>query len=93
MTATHSAATATDRWLTCRVDKGMFSDERAVTYPATGEMRVSMFVPVEAVHGEPGGLGKVRVKVMHHGDTTVAILPTDYSEAVAVADTDLSDTP
>ena len=83
----------TDRWLTCRLDKGMFSDEMAVTYPAVGPVVVSVFVPADAVRGRQGGLGKVRVNVTHHGNTTVAILPTDYGEAVAVADADLSDAP
>ena len=86
-------ANATDRWLTCRVDKGLFSDERAVTYPAVGEVLVSVFVPADAVRGPQSGLGKVRVRVMRHDSTTVAILPTDYGEPVAVADTDLSDAP
>ena len=94
MTATvPAAANATDRWLTCRVDKGMFSDEMAVTYPASGEVLVSMFVPVDAVRGQPGGVGKVRVNVLRRGNTTLAILPTEYRESVAVTEADLSDAP
>jgi len=32
------------RWLMYRIDKGMFSDELAVTYPAEGEKQKSVFV-------------------------------------------------
>ncbi len=35
------------RWLTCRVNKGMFSHELVVTYPAEGEKQKSVFVPGE----------------------------------------------
>ena len=90
---TVTAPAATDRWLTCRVDKGMFSDELAVTYPATGEVLVSVFVPADAVRGQQGGLGKVRVNIFRRGDTTFAILPTEYSESVAITEADLSDAP
>lgn len=88
-----TATATTDRWLTCRVDKGMFSDELAVTYPPAGEVLVSMFVPADTVRGQPGGLGKVRVNVFHRGSTTVAILPTEYRESVTVTEADLSDAP
>lgn len=83
----------TNRWLICRLEKGMFSDEMAVTYPAVGNALVSVFVPATEVRGQQGETGKVRVQVTHRGNTTVAILPTDYQESVAVQDTDLVDAP
>jgi hypothetical protein len=82
-----------DRWLSCRLDKGMFSDEIAVTYPAFGHALLSVFVPASAVSGKPDGPGKVRVQVARHGNATLAILPTDYRESVTVTEADLSDAP
>jgi hypothetical protein len=82
-----------DRWLVCRLDKGMFSDEVAVTYPASGRALLSVFVPLTAVSGKLDGVGKVRVQVAQQGHTTLAILPTDYRESVTVTEADLSDAP
>jgi len=81
------------KWLQCNLDRGMFSDEMAVTYPSSGIARVSVFVPSTDVSGTPGGLGKVRVSVAHRGDTILAILPTSYRDSVAVSENDLSDAP
>jgi len=71
----------------------MFSNESVVTYPTTGEPTISVFVPIDTVRGEPGTIGKVKVQVMHYGETPVAILPTCYSESVPVSVDDLSDAP
>ena len=81
------------RWLSCRLDKGMFTDEVAVTYPASGSAVLSVFVPASAVSGQHGGPGKVRVQVTRQGNATLAILPTDYRESVTVTEADLSDAP
>ena len=82
-----------ERWLRCQVDRGMFSDEMAVTYPTHGTAITSVFVPSSDVLGMPGGLGKVRVLVRKSGNILVAILPTEYRDAVPVAEVDLSETP
>lgn len=81
------------KWLQCNLDRGMFSDEMAVTYPNFGVARVSVFVPSTDVSGNPGGVGKVRVSVAHRGNTILAILPTSYRDSVAVSENDLSDAP
>jgi hypothetical protein len=82
-----------NQWLSCRLDQGMFSDEIAVTHPPVGQALLSVFVPASAVSGKPKGLGKVRVQVTRQGNSTLAILPTDYSESVTVTEADLSDAP
>ena len=82
-----------ERWLRCLVDKGMFSHEMAVTYPPEGEPLHSVFVPVEDVAGRPGEKGHVRVQVLTKAGNTIAILPTNYRDAVTVAERDLSDAP
>jgi hypothetical protein len=38
-----------EQWLRCKVDRGMFSDEVAVTYPATTPWQKSVFVPRSSV--------------------------------------------
>ena len=87
-TAAAVAAPPEQRWLTCRLDKGMFSDEMAVTYPPCGDAQASVFVPGDAVRGEPGGDGAVRVQVFSRDGQTFAVLPTPDREVVAVAGDD-----
>jgi len=52
-----STVEQTEQWLECHIDKGMFSDERAVSYPPTGQYRKSVFVPAGAVQGTLGEKG------------------------------------
>ena len=42
---------AREQWLDCQLDKGMFSDEVAVTYPPEGQAVRSVFVPLNTVKG------------------------------------------
>ena len=69
-------ADAEVRWLVCRLDKGMFSDELAVTYPAEGEKQKSVFVSNSAIHGQPGQEGKVRITLIRRNGTLFAVLPS-----------------
>lgn len=81
----------TQRWLRCKVEKGMFSDERVVLYPATGDATKSAFVPANEVQGEPGKSGTVRVWVGRNQDGVMAFLPTEYRDCVFVQEQDLTD--
>ncbi len=81
------------RWLKCNLERGMFSDEMVVTYPATGTEITTVFVPSSDVRGRAGETGKVRVMVAKRGAETLAILPTSYRDSVAVSEHDLSDSP
>lgn len=81
-------------WLRCRVDRGMFSDEVAVTYPAEGDAVRSVFVP----RSETGQWPKdksgraVRVRLLRpEGENPVAVLPTDESTLVAVQERDIAE--
>ena len=82
-----------DRWLKCQLDKGMFSDEVAVTYPSSGTPVCSVFVPAQAVHGQLGATGKVRVRIVERQGSLLAVLPSNYSDSVRVQEQDVSDTP
>jgi hypothetical protein len=89
--ATGTTPTTTeDRWLTCRIDKGMFSDEAAVTYPAQGKWQKSVFVPDSVIQGQPGETGKVRVVVVRQNGTIVAVLPSAERDIVTVQEADLT---
>lgn len=83
----------TDRWLTCQLDRGMFSDEMVVTYPPTGEPLSSEFIPISYIHGNAGSLGKVRVAVAENQGRSFALLPTPYGTIVQVQPGDITDTP
>lgn len=80
-----------ERWLDCHVDKGMFSDEVAVTYPPEGNALSSVFVPASAVRGKPGGKGAVRVRVLNRPGQTLAVLPTTQLDVIAVSAHDVSE--
>jgi len=80
-------------WLRCTVQKGMFSDERAVTYPPAsggGEgagpgCASSVFVPMSKVRGVPGTEGRVQVEVVREsGDDVWAVLPSAERPVICV---------
>ncbi len=78
------------KWLECKLDKGMFSDEVAVTYPASRYIKKSVFVPVEFVQGNLGSCGKVRVSIRRHNNKIFAILPNSEHDIVEVNEIELS---
>jgi len=45
-------------WLRCQLDKGMFSDEVAVTYPPKGPWQKSVFEPLSWGQPWDSGLGR-----------------------------------
>ena len=82
---------ATEHWLQCQVDKGMFSDEMAVTYPPEGAMQKSVFVEKKSVRGSAGDRGKVRVKVIMRDGKMLAVLPSPTQDIVYVQAGDISE--
>jgi hypothetical protein len=89
MPTTTPPAQVENRWLKCRIDKGMFSDELAVTYPAEGEQQKSVFIPDSDVQGQPGQTGKVRVTLVRENGTLFALLPSSDRDVVTVREADL----
>lgn len=78
------------RWLACRIDKGMFNDELAVTYPAEGEKQKSVFVSNSAAQGQPGQTGKVRITLIRQNGTLLGVLPSSNQDIVTVREADLT---
>ncbi|MCA9412218.1 MAG: hypothetical protein KC931_13580 [Candidatus Omnitrophica bacterium] len=83
--------TVGDRWLECHVEKGMFSDELAISYPPIGESRISAFVPRDLVERREGSQGRVRVSIVRRGGDLFAILPTAYRDSVFVSESDIAE--
>ena len=79
-------------WLRCRLDIGMFSDEVAVTYPATAETnwQKSVFVPSACVKREGEHQGRVRVLVVVKDGQRFAVLPSSRRDIVTPEEADLS---
>lgn len=80
----------TETWLKCIVAKGMFSAELVVVFKSeTGEV-LSVFVPKEAVEGEIGQEGKVKVRAFDDkkGRKWV-VLPTPTADTVPIDDESL----
>lgn len=79
----------TETWLKCTVAKGMFSGELVVVFKSeTGEV-LSVFVPKEAVEGEIGHEGKVKVRAFDDKGKRWVVLPTPTADTVSVADENL----
>lgn len=80
-------------WLRCRLDRGMFSDEVAVTYPATaaaGYWQKSVFVPSTCVPRESENQGKVKVVIVMKEGQTFAVLPSPQRDIVKPEEADIS---
>lgn len=76
-------------WLRCKIDSGMFSDEVAVTYPATEAWRKSVFVPRKCVRNSDQEFGEVIVKIVSKGEALFAVLPSSQKDIVKVEASDL----
>lgn len=78
-------------WLQCQVDKGMFSDELAVTYPPRGPWQKSVFVDRHAVEGDVGTVGRVWVEVYRRDGSILAVLPSPEQDIVHAVSEDISE--
>ena len=69
----------------------MFSDEVAVTYPASANnsWQKSVFVPRSSVRGEKGNEGEVLVSVIVKDGVHYALLPSSQCDIVKAKETDL----
>jgi hypothetical protein len=70
----------------------MFSDEVAVTYPASANnvWQKSVFVPRSSVRGEIGSQGEVSVSVVVKDGIHYAMLPSSECDIVKAEDADLT---
>lgn len=91
MSTVHEPLQAEVRWLRCQLDKGMFSDEMAVTYPPQGHWQKSVFVDSDYVDGSAGDVGRVRVKLIRRSGSLMAVLPSSYQDIVIVQAEDISE--
>jgi hypothetical protein len=77
-------------WLRCKVESGMFSDEAAVTYPASNnQWQKSVFVPSSCVRGVELQ-GEVKVDVLVKDGTRYAVLPSSQRDIVRIEGADLT---
>jgi hypothetical protein len=67
----------------------MFSDEVAVTYPATNQWLKSVFVPRSYVRSENEHQGIVQVNVVEKDGVRYAVLPSPRRDIVRVQDADI----
>ena len=80
-----------ERWLRCRIFKGMFSDELAIQIVQRGDpQELSVFVPKDKVQGKVDAEGRVRVRVFHQGNLAWAVLPMESQTTVPVDESQLS---
>lgn len=74
------------KWLKCKIDKGMFSDEFTVTVQSRTGEAIAVFVPKQAADDKKS---LVRVKAIEQGGQTIAVLPDVNRSVVDVSAADL----
>ena len=74
------------KWLKCKIDKGMFSDEFTVIVRTHGGDNVSVFVPRDAADLNEG---RVKVRADERDGTAIAVLPDENQSVVEVSSSDL----
>jgi hypothetical protein len=88
-TSFETNSTNTEGWLECQIDEGMFSDEKAVTYPPDGKVQKSVFVSAALVKTTAGRRGKVLVRVVRREGGIIAVLPSATQDIVYISEKDL----
>lgn len=74
------------KWLKCKLDKGMFSDEFTVTVHSRSGDTIAVFVPRQAADNQNS---RVQVKAFEQCGKSIAILPDEHQSVVEVNDSDL----
>ena len=74
------------KWLRCKIDKGMFSDEFTVTVQSRSGEAIAVFVPKQAADDQKN---LVQVKAFEDEGKTIAVLPDEHRSVVDVRDCDL----
>lgn len=69
-----------EKWLSCKVEQGMFSDENVVVVTNVNGESVSFFVPKSTIEN-----GRVRVMVFEKDQKLWAVLPTEDRAIVPVS--------
>jgi hypothetical protein len=74
------------KWLKCKIDKGMFSDEFTVTVQSRTGEAIAVFVPKAAADDRKS---LVKVKAFEEQGKTLAVLPDEHQSVVDVREADL----
>ena len=74
------------KWLKCKIDKGMFSDEVTVTVQTRTGDAVAVFVPKEAADDQKS---RVKVTAFEEQGKMLAVLPDEHQSVVQVSEADL----
>jgi hypothetical protein len=74
------------KWLKCRIDKGMFSDEFTVTVQTRSGEAVAVFVPKAAADDQRC---LVKVRAIENQGKMLAVLPDEHQSVVDVREADL----
>jgi hypothetical protein len=73
-----------ERWLLCKIVKGMFSDELAVLVRTTSGEEVSVFVPRDRVQGSVDEEGRVKIRSFEAQSKLWAVLPNETQTVIPV---------
>jgi hypothetical protein len=75
-----------ERWLSCRISKGMFPEEVAVVVSSSEGQQLSFFLPKDRVEFGEAGQGLIRVVVLDEDERVgLVALPAEPIEGPQVA--------
>ncbi len=74
------------KWLKCKIEKGMFSDEFTVTVHSRSGESIAVFVPKETADDQKN---LVQVKAFERQGKMIAVLPDENQSVVDVSAADL----
>jgi len=68
------------KWLKCKIQNGMFSDEVTIVFRTLSGENIAVFVPKDSAQGQASN-GRVKVRVDETSGRTIAIFP-DANQSV-----------
>jgi acyl-CoA thioesterase len=74
------------KWLKCKIDKGMFSDEFTVTVHSRAGEAIAVFVPKRSADDQKN---LVQVKAFEQQGKIIAVLPDEHQSVIDVNAGDL----
>jgi hypothetical protein len=74
------------KWLKCKIEKGMFSDELTVTVHTCNGESIAVFVPKQAADRQNN---RVQVKAFEKHGKMIAVLPDENQSVIDVRTADL----
>lgn len=78
-----------DAWLKCKVQKGMFSDEKVIQVRLKTAESTSFTVSTRHLEETAGDKGRVKVRFVGKKQSSLVVIPSFQPEIVAIDESEL----